>query len=172
MIRRLAPVVAVSAIIFATSMVIKAQTTATSAADVRTNTLLPAYDVSKEVKIQGTIEKIDTTGANGLAGTQIFVQTANGVVDAHLGFGAASKPSYLGIWQGQSVTLTGMMQTLGSNNVLLARILTTSNHIFVLRNEHGIPVRTIPHSSGQKGPVFNSGLGKPANQGQEGAVNV
>jgi hypothetical protein len=134
-----------------------AQTAATAAADVRTNTALPAYDVTKEVKVQGTIQKIDSSGTNGLIGTQIMIQTASGVVDAHLGYGPA-KASSLGISEGQSVTVVGMMQSVGNSNVLLARILTTSSHVFVLRNEHGIPVRALPRSNGHSAPVFNSQL--------------
>lgn len=139
-----------------TSVPANAQTAATPAADVRTNTMVPSYDVTKEVKIEGTIQKIDSAGTNGVTGTQILIQTANGVVDAHLGIGPASKPSYLGISEGQSVTVVGMMQTMSGNNILLARILTTANHIFVLRNEHGIPVRAIPRSNNHSGPVVNS----------------
>lgn len=135
-----------------------AQTAATPAADVRTNTMLPSYDITKEVKVQGTIQKIDTSGTNGLTGTQILIQTASGAVDAHLGYGPASKASYLGISEGQSVTIVGMMQSVGSSNVLLARILTTASRVFVLRNEHGIPVRALPHSGGHSGPVLNSEL--------------
>jgi hypothetical protein len=137
----------------------KAQTSGSSAADARTNTMAPVYDVTKEVKVQGTIQKIDDFGTNGPVGTHIMVQTAQGVVDAHLGFGAASKPEYLGIAQGQSVTLTGMMQSFDGANVLMARILTTSNHIFVLRNEHGIPVRAIPRGSNRSKTIFSSNLG-------------
>ena len=136
----------------------KAQTDASSAADARTNTMVPVYDVTKEVKVQGTIQKIDNFGTSGPVGTHITVQTAQGVVDAHLGFGAASKPEYLGIAEGQSVTLTGMMQSFGGTNVLMARILTTSNHIFVLRNEHGIPVRAIPRGSTHTKTIFSSGF--------------
>lgn len=139
-----------------TSTPANAQTAATPAADVRTNTMVPSYDVTKEVKVQGTIQKIDSTGTNGITGTQILIQTASGVVDAHLGFGPASKPSYLSLAEGQTVTVVGMMQAVGSSNVLLARILTTANHIFVLRNEHGIPVRAIPRSNNHSGPVLNS----------------
>lgn len=138
----------------------KAQTAAGSAGDARTNTMAPVYDVTKEVKVQGTIQKIDDGGTNGPTGTHIMVQTAQGVVDAHLGFGAASKPEYLGIAAGQSVTLTGMMQSFDGTNVLMARILTTSNHIFVLRNEHGIPVRAIPRGSSGAKSIF--GLVSPS----------
>ncbi len=147
----------------------KAQTAAGSAGDVRTNTMVPVYDVTKEVKVQGTIQKIDGFGTSGPIGTHIMVQTAQGVVDAHLGFGAASKPEYLGIAEGQSVTLTGMMQTFGDTNVLMARILTTSNHIFVLRNEHGIPVRALPRGSSRAKSLFGSALsGAGADRLQEG----
>jgi hypothetical protein len=124
----------------------KAQTASTSVGT-RTNTMVPAYDLTKEVKIQGTIQKIDGFGTSGPVGTHILLQTSAGVVDAHLGFGAASNPKYLGIAPGQNVTLTGMMETIGTTSVLMARILTTANHIFVLRNEHGIPVRAIPRGS-------------------------
>lgn len=149
-----------------------AQTGATPAADVRTNTMLPSYDVTKEVKIQGTIQKIDTSGMNGLIGTQILIETASGVVDAHLGYGPASKASYLGISQGQTVTIVGMMQSVGNTNVLLARILTTSSRVFVLRNEHGIPVRVLPRGSSHSGPVFNSESIESQANLQGRAVNV
>ena len=126
---------------------VKAQTTASAPAAPRTNTMVPTYDLTKEVKIQGTIQKIDGFGTSGPIGTHILLDTAGGVLDAHLGFGAASSPKYLGIALGQNVTVTGMMETIGATNVLMARILTTANHIFVLRNEHGIPVRAIPRGS-------------------------
>lgn len=124
----------------------KAQVNSPSA-DTKTNTMVPAYDLTKEVKVQGTIQKLDGFGTSGPIGTHILLQTTSGMVDAHLGFGAASSPKYLGIAAGQSVTVTGMMETIGGTNVLMARILTTSNHIFVLRNEHGIPVRAVPRGT-------------------------
>lgn len=124
-----------------------AQVDASPQTSSKTNTMVPAYDLTKEVKIQGTIQKIDGFGTSGPIGTHILLQTPSGTVDAHLGFGAASSPKYLGIAAGQSVTVTGMMETVGSTQVLMARILTTANHIFVLRNEHGIPVRAVPRGA-------------------------
>jgi hypothetical protein len=146
------------AVAFISAAPVKAQTAARSAGDARTNTMVPVYDVTKEVKVQGTIQTIDNFGTSGPVGTHIMVQTAQGVVDVHLGFGAASKPEYLGIAQGQSVTLVGMIQSFGGTSVLMARILTTSNHIFVLRNEHGIPVRAIPRGSTHTKSLFGSGF--------------
>ena len=103
-----------------------------------------AYDLSKEIKIQGTIQKIETAGSTAPIGTHILIQTSQGVVDAQLGFGSAAAPANLGVSEGQSVTVVGMMQTLDGNSVMLARVLTTSSRVFVLRSERGIPVRTFP----------------------------
>jgi hypothetical protein len=112
-----------------------------------TNTMVPAYDLSKEVKVEGTIEKIDGFGTSGPIGTHILIETAAGSVDAHLGFGSAVSAKRLGISVGQNVTVIGMMETVGNSSVLMARILTTPSHIFVLRNEHGIPIRGITHAN-------------------------
>ena len=105
------------------------------------------YDLSKEIKVQGTIQKIETDGATGPIGTHILVQTSQGVVNAHLGFGSATTSANLGISDGASVTVIGMMQSRAGNSVLLARVLTTSSRVFVLRTERGIPVRAIPSGS-------------------------
>lgn len=119
------------------------------------NTMVPAYDLTKEVRVQGTIAKIDGFGANGPIGTHILIQTTAGGVDAHLGFGSASSPKQLGIAVGQSVTVVGMMETIGGADVLLARILTTPSRIVVLRNEHGIPIRGVPRRDGRTKTVFS-----------------
>jgi hypothetical protein len=122
----------------------KAQSTPAATSSSQASTIKASYNLANEIKIQGTIEKIDTTGTIVPMGTHILIQTPQGVIDAQLGFGAAAKPSRLGIAEGQSVTVVGMMESIGNGQVLLARLLTTSDHIFVLRNEHGIPVRAVP----------------------------
>lgn len=123
--------------------------------------MVPSYDLSKEVKVEGTIEKIDGFGSNGPVGTHILIQTAAGTVDAHLGFGAVANPKYLGISIGQKVAVIGMMQTVGSSDVLMARILTTPSRIIVLRNEHGIPVRGAIHRSVRPGTWYSMNAGAP-----------
>jgi hypothetical protein len=128
------------------------------------NTMVPAYDLTKEVKVQGTIEKIDGFGTNGPIGTHILIQTAAGTVDAHLGYGSASNPKQLGIAVGQSVSVIGMMETVGNSNVLMARILTTPSRIFVLRNEHGVPIRGVPRRNSDTKTLF--GFVYPPTSGQ------
>lgn len=103
----------------------------------------PAYDLNKEIKIDGTIDKIETNSSGGPIGTHLVVISGQGVVDVHLGASAAVTAKNLGLAVGESVHVTGMMASIGGNPVLLARILTTSNHIYVLRNEHGAPIRSL-----------------------------
>src|SRR5271167_173060 len=68
----------------------------------------PVYDLSKEIKIQGTIEKIDTNTRGGLIGTHLLVMTPEGTVDVHLGASTAVSAKNLGISVGESINLTGM----------------------------------------------------------------
>ncbi len=103
----------------------------------------PTYDLSKEIKIDGTIDKIETNSSGGPIGTHLLVISAQGVVDVHLGASAAVTAKNLGLTVGESIHVTGMMASLSGNSVLLARILTTSNHIYMLRNEHGAPIRSL-----------------------------
>jgi hypothetical protein len=103
----------------------------------------PVYDLNKEIKIDGTIDKIETNSSGGPIGTHLLVISAQGVIDVHLGASAAVSAKNLGLSVGQSIHVTGMVASFGGNSVLLARILTTSNHIYMLRNEHGAPVRSL-----------------------------
>jgi len=116
----------------------------TNAQSAATNSGLsaPVYDVSKEIKIDGTIDKIENASV-GPMGTHLLVITAQGVVDVHLGASTATSAKNLGLSVGQSIHVTGMMATISGNSVLLARILTTSDHIYVLRNERGVPAHSL-----------------------------
>jgi len=135
------------------------QTTSTAATpSTQARTVKTGYDLAKEVKIEGVIEKIDATSANTPMGTHILIQTPQGEVDAQLGFGAAARPTRLGIEEGQNVTILGMMSNVGDTQVLLARLLTTPNRIFVLRNEHGIPVRGVLNNGGNAARTQKGGL--------------
>jgi hypothetical protein len=119
----------------------------------------PVYDINKEIKVQGTIEKIGSNTSGSSLGSHLLVQTPEGVVDVNLGASMAVSAKNLDLSVGESINITGMMATLGGNSVLLARILTTSNHIYMLRNERGAPVRSLlprgasSSTSSQKGAL-------------------
>jgi hypothetical protein len=118
-----------------------------SGAGAKKNAVLQEYDVTKEVKIQGTIQKIESDGTTGLPRAHFLVKTATGVVDADLGSSIVIGTKCAGIAPGDRVTVTGIMQGSGHKNLLIARILTTANYIFLLRNERGVPARGIPRRS-------------------------
>lgn len=150
--------------IFASALILSASAAGSLAAQTTPspttrNTMVTAYDMSKEVKVQGVIEKINGFGNDGPIGTHILIQTASGVIDAHLGFGSAASSKNLGISVGQNVTVVGMMETVGSGSVLMARILTTPSRVIVLRNEHGIPVRGTTHRKAQPGTWYGANFG-------------
>ena len=97
--------------------------------------------------MRGTIQNIKDEGTSDPLGIHILIQTTRGVFDVHLGFGSGMSAYSLGLKVGQPVRVVGMMRTNGATNVLLARILTTTDRIVVLRNERGIPARLTPVQS-------------------------
>jgi hypothetical protein len=116
----------------------------------------PVYDIAKEIKVQGTVGKIEPVGS---LAAYVQVQTVGGTVDVHLGASSAVTAESLGLEAGQTVSITGMMATVGANSVLLARILTTPTRIFILRNEHGIPVRSLtPRGSAASAQTVKGGF--------------
>jgi hypothetical protein len=117
--------------------------TAPTTAPASPSEISPVYDLEKEIKIQGKIQKIEMVLGPGVLGTHLQLQTAQGVVDVHLGSGAVASSKTLGLVTGQSVSLTGMMAEVDGAPVFFARVLTTSNRIFILRNERGLPARAI-----------------------------
>jgi hypothetical protein len=99
------------------------------------------YDLAKEISIQGTVQKIATVTGPGFLSNRLQLHTTQGLVDAHLGAGPVTNNKTLGLTIGQSVRITGMTADIGGAPVFLARVLTTSNHVFILRIEHGFPAR-------------------------------
>lgn len=101
------------------------------------------YSVAKEIKIQGTIQSIELSSGGVLKGMHAQIATPQGVVDVHLGVSPNVNAKTLDLSTGETVEITGMMSKEGENSVLLARILTTPDRIFILRSERGVPIRGI-----------------------------
>ena len=99
--------------------------------------------MSKEVVVQGNIQKIDTTGDRVPMGAHLLVETSTGVVDAHLGTLNAASLKLLGLYNGEAVSLTGITESENGNSVMLVRILNVAGHDFTLRNKNGLPLRTL-----------------------------
>jgi hypothetical protein len=132
--------------------------TVPTAANGSPSEISPVYDLAKEINLQGKIQKIEMVSGTGVLGTHLQLQSAQGIVDVHLGTGAVASSKTLGLVTGQSVSITGMMADIGGAPVFLARVLTTSNHIFILRNELGLPARAIvPRGSSSSANVHTGG---------------
>jgi hypothetical protein len=99
------------------------------------------YSVAREIKIQGTIESIEVSDGGALRGMHAQIATAQGRVDAHLGVNPTVNAKTLDLATGEAVEITGMMAKESGESVLLARILTTPDRIFILRSERGVPIR-------------------------------
>jgi hypothetical protein len=149
---------AMTVFLFAISTAQAQSTTVSTAAGASSSEPAPAYDLTKEINIQGTILKIEAVSGPRILGTHLQLQSAQGIVDVHLGSGALAGTGSIGLAPGQSVSITGMMADHGGSPVLLARVLTTSNRIFILRNERGIPSRAMmPRGNSSSGDAQKGG---------------
>ena len=129
-----------------------AEAQSSNSASAENSSGLEAYDVTREVKIQGTIQQIDNSGERAPLGTHLLIATAQGVIDAHLGALNAASRKILNLSAGQAVELTGMIETENGNSVMLARLMTTPTHVVILRNENGIPIHSLVRASGAIAP--------------------
>jgi hypothetical protein len=99
------------------------------------------YDVSKEVTVSGTVSRMVKGSAPGMiAGGHLVLETATGEVDASLGQFAFRGKGALTVSVGEHVEVTGVMRTLKDADVFVARTVKVGEQVYVIRNEHGIPV--------------------------------
>ena len=100
-----------------------------------------SYDVSQEVSLNGTVSSVVTKSSPGmLPGSHLLLATLSGPVDVSLGmFGLLGKDA-LPVSGGQQVEVTGVMKTFRGKQIFFARRVKTEDHVFAIRNEHGIPV--------------------------------
>jgi len=119
---------------------------------------LAVYDLSREIKVRGTITKIEMRVTRDRISTEVLIESARGVVNVQVGYGPAANPENLGISTGQPVQVTGIVERFGARAVLLARILATPDRISILRNECGMPTRSTTRHL--RGPDFGGPLMK------------
>ena len=72
-------------------------------------------------------------------GSHLLFATSAGQVDASLGrFGLRGKGA-LSVVAGQQVEVTGVMKTIKSKQVFLARTVNVGGQVYTIRNAHGVP---------------------------------
>jgi len=105
----------------------------------------PYYDVTKEVTLTGTIASVVAKPAGRtIPGPHLFLTTASGEVDASLGMWGLQGKGALSVAPGETIEVTGVMKTLNEKEIFVARTVKSGDQVYVMRNEHGIPVS--PHT--------------------------
>jgi hypothetical protein len=116
-----------------------------------------AYDVSKEITLNGTVSSLLAKPQPGMImGAHLVFSTGSGPVDASLGGFALRGKDALSVSAGQQVAVTGIMKTINNRQVFLARTVKVDGQVFTIRNEHGMALspqtrERLNLSSGQKG---------------------
>jgi len=104
---------------------------------------MPKYDVSKEVKIKGTIEDVkEMTMAKGEAGVHLMVKTATETIEVRLCPSGYLKDFEVAFSKGQEVEVTGSKIKIDDKDVILAREVVQGNNTLTLRDKQGAPVWT------------------------------
>jgi hypothetical protein len=112
-------------------------------AGTKTALVTPGYDISREITVQGTVASIVTNPPAGLpAGAHALVATSSGTVDAHLGIYALRGTAALKLAAGDQVRMAGVMVSIKGQQVLLVRTIQTAGGLIVIRNPHGILLRS------------------------------
>ncbi|HVO56770.1 MAG TPA: hypothetical protein VMT51_03640 [Dongiaceae bacterium] len=99
-----------------------------------------AYDVSRDVSLQGTVLKYTENSATPPIGTHVLLQTASGTVDVHLGDARLLHSAKLNLAQGTSVRFVGQSSTVRGNTVFLARLVQVGTQVVAIRSSHGLPL--------------------------------
>ncbi len=101
----------------------------------------PAYDLSKEVTLSGTVSTVLHNAPRGMAwGSHLLMETASGRVDASLGRWALEGKGALSVSVGQQVEVTGIMRTLKDKEVFVARTVKVNGKVYAVRDQHGMSV--------------------------------
>ncbi len=111
----------------------------------------PYYDIAREVTLNGTVSSVVSKSSH------LMLATKSGTVDASLGrWGLMGKGS-LHVTAGQQVDVTGVMKTYKDKQVFLARTVKVGSQVYIMRNQHGIPMSPQARARvGQKPAPFNS----------------
>jgi hypothetical protein len=100
----------------------------------------PAYDVTKEVTLNGTVSSVKASAPGKMVGGHLFLASGNKTVDGHLGPYALTGPHGVKVTAGEKVKLVGVMSTFRGSQVFLVRTVEAGDRTYTIRNEHGFPL--------------------------------
>lgn len=101
-----------------------------------------AYDAKREIKFDGTVEKVVTKHAPGSpAGMHLIVTASTGTVDVHVG-SMLPKDVLQALHPGLPIQIAGAVEMIGGKQFLLARQLTFGGRAITVRSHTGFLVGT------------------------------
>jgi hypothetical protein len=100
-----------------------------------------AYEVSREVSLQGTVVSFTETSSTPPLGPHVVIQTASGPVDVHLGDARLLQANHFSLAAGDSVRVVGENVAYGTGNQFFARIIQKGSQTLALRSTRGFPLR-------------------------------
>lgn len=104
-----------------------------------------AYDLSREVSLQGTVLSFTESSSVPPLGAHVSIQTSSGaVVDVHLGEAGLLQANHFTLATGDSVRIIGESLPYGSGTQFFSRIIQKGNQALALRSTRGFPLRPVP----------------------------
>src|SRR6266403_5442652 len=99
-----------------------------------------AYEVSREVSLQGTVVSFTENSSTAPLGPHVVIQTASGPVDVHLGDARLLKANHFTLAAGDSVRVIGENVAHGTGSQFFARIIEKGAQTLTLRSTRGFPL--------------------------------
>jgi DNA/RNA endonuclease YhcR with UshA esterase domain len=110
---------------------------------------LPRYDLAREVRIKGEILEVKNYDCpiSGTMGAHLMLQTAEGVVEAHLAPAAFLSEYQMSFAKGDKVEVLGTKVTFHDAPALLARQVTRDQCDYFFRDAKGRPLWAARHAT-------------------------
>ena len=112
-----------------------------------------AYAASREFVVQGTVIEYQEVASEAPLGMHVKVQTASGIVDAHLGPASYLKARRFSLAAGDAVRFVGAAATGNTGSVFLARTVERGGEKLVLRSARG----SLAANGGARGQAARDG---------------
>jgi hypothetical protein len=118
-----------------------------------------SYDASREITLSGIVSAVLVKPSSGMIpGSHLLLTTGSGTVDVSLGtFGLQCEGALSVAAAGQQVLVTGVMNTLKTQQVLIARTVKVGDQVYLMRNKHGIPLSPLGRQRSLANAAHNNG---------------
>lgn len=125
---------------------------------IRSQSLPFRYDVSEEVTVRGSVTGVLTKAAKGMMnGSHLLLATPSGSLDVSLGAYGLIGEDALAVKLGEQVEVIGVMKTLNTRSVLMARTVTAGDRVYPIRNQHGIAMSPQARERARRASVPDGG---------------